>query len=252
MERTDIQTEYGLVILLDVLGIKGIWRDQDPTKILKEWSFITNSWESFVIEYGKKFGLITSFHVFSDTVIMTVTGELEKSFSDFSDMIHAILHISIFEDFPVRGAISLGTFYQSEKMVIGPAIDECSQFYELADSIGIIVAPSYHGFLERMSRDPNRRHDVDFDYIKSDIPIRDRKVLRNSFMVRIKGWTPVAEAITDKNPKIKTLEDLIHYKLEHLTSIEASSKLKNTLELIEKSKPLQKKISGISKKSQNH
>jgi hypothetical protein len=38
----NIEKKYGLVIFLDVLGTKGMWKERDPTEIITDYRYLTS------------------------------------------------------------------------------------------------------------------------------------------------------------------------------------------------------------------
>ncbi len=42
-----------------------------------------------------------------------------------------LFRIAIQHDFLFRGCLSVGTFYRSPNMIIGPAVDEAAEYYNL-------------------------------------------------------------------------------------------------------------------------
>lgn len=82
---------------------------------------------------------------------------------------------AILENFFFRGAISLGKFYQSNRMVIGPAVDEVAEYYKLPNWIGISTSQSASSVLNMSG---NHLSDV---LIRYNIPYKNG-------MMEANGW----------------------------------------------------------------
>ena len=68
--------------------------------------------------------------------------------------------------------------------------------------------------------------------VKTTIPIKNGKNLKNYFFMTIKEDAKIAPASKKLLPGFETFGEIINYKLEHLDSVEAASKLKNTLDIM--------------------
>ena len=51
----------------------------------------------------------------------------------------------------LRGVISIGKFYQSQNLIIGPAVDEAAEWYTNIEWIGVSAAPTAHFILEKLA-----------------------------------------------------------------------------------------------------
>lgn len=143
----------GAIAMLDVLGVKGIWRGgESVVEIIKKWDSIVfdfkaieaslNIHESAKIEPRLQF--------FSDTVIVTYLGKDPTELLSYMSLhltypfCHALLQKIFF-----RGSISIGKFRRSDNMIIGPAIDEAAECYENYNWIGITLSPSARDIIEQ-------------------------------------------------------------------------------------------------------
>lgn len=105
----DYEKVYGIVVFLDALGIKGIWKTSDPAKVLENWVKVYSIFSSNISHLG---GVHLS--SFSDTFIISVRSniQLQNQPWRFVDMvcdsiIPAFLS-SMDYDFFFRGVMSIG------------------------------------------------------------------------------------------------------------------------------------------------
>jgi len=117
----------------------------------------------------------------------------------------------------LRGAMSIGKYYISDKMILGPAADEASMYYEIANWVGVIATPSLESVLLRMEKN----NEVVPLFHKYDIPLHNGKR---------QGWAIdlLARHSTSEGPLI----ELIHNKLEDSDDPTGAEKWKNTLEFL--------------------
>lgn len=149
--ENDYGLVYGAVMFCDFLGWKGLWKNDIEHealknanrlvgKIAKKFEELTN--ESLPL--NKYFPVSTLLSI-SDTIAlmtpMVYNIDKPKLFSLYSKIGKFILENSI-EIFPLRGAFTIGEFNYTNNIMIGPAIDEAASWHELADWIGIILAPT--------------------------------------------------------------------------------------------------------------
>lgn len=151
--------KLGAVTFLDVLGWKGIWQKDKYAlsklkDIVKESSSIAEDYTNQLNEkykklYVNKDTVETEVVSISDTIVLlSIAGD------EFKDAIelHAIICSKIIEyalskGIALRGAISYGEFNESDRIMVGPAIDEAAAWHESTDWIGVILTPSAHFYL---------------------------------------------------------------------------------------------------------
>ena len=66
--------EEGILVLMDRIGTKGIWRTNDPDAVIHHWSVFVNLIKKNIVEELKKKYYDVRFTVFSDTIFITVYG----------------------------------------------------------------------------------------------------------------------------------------------------------------------------------
>lgn len=73
----NLHTETGIVIFLDVLGIKGIWESLLPIEVIKRWDKIIRAFMNILETRPPRGGHL--FRVLSDTIIITIPTKLNDS-----------------------------------------------------------------------------------------------------------------------------------------------------------------------------
>ena len=138
-----LHEENGIVVFLDALGVKGIWRRFRPIDVIKMW----NSVNSFFIHSLKQSHSYLNTHPFfkslSDTIIITIPSKptydiVSKTF----DLLLEPFIQSLKTRMLLRGTISYGTYYLSERLIIGPALDDAAYHHDKLEWIGISLSPS--------------------------------------------------------------------------------------------------------------
>lgn len=149
---------YGLVVFLDALGLKGIWKTRDPEEVLNNWNSVYYLISNSVSRHlnGPKLS------AFSDTFIISLRGHREilktpwRFVEILSEAIIPPLLESMKYEFFFRGVMVFGAFSRSTRMLIGPAVDEAAQYYETANWIGLSLSPSTRWILN------NSRNESDY------------------------------------------------------------------------------------------
>jgi|APSaa5957512535_1039671.scaffolds.fasta_scaffold10398_4 hypothetical protein len=219
---------YGVVILGDVLGTKGIWREKIPGEVIGQWSWLVEKTNDFLnsIFPTTKF----SIRAFSDTLLITSTNfNMDTLIVEIGRFLNAFLKICIVYDFPIRGVFSLGNFVDSEQMIIGPAVDEAADVYEQSNWIGFSATPSAFSLIEKLSNTKKYGKQIHQYFIRYDIPLHGGTDKQN-WAIKI---DPNGKLTGDyeKNSKFKgmTIRDIADYKLQHPTGSESGIKWKNFL-----------------------
>lgn len=162
--RKATKLKNGVVTFLDVLGWKGIWKeDQLAIANLMELINKTKKKSQMIIrklrknenlyvklhERGKKdvFLLREKINVevlsISDTIILTTeSDDINKAIEIHAEICSWLLVEAMKVNLPLRGAISCGNYDNQDHIVIGPAVDEAASWHESTDWIGVILTPS--------------------------------------------------------------------------------------------------------------
>ncbi len=193
------QFQDGVVILIDALGVKGIWRTQDPNRVLDRWSAIVKYFQNIQElkpSEGQDMSIIDEIkpwynvHVsnFSDTFIIIITAKQGKEF-DFEEamVLSGLIALGGFIEalnfnFLLRGAISYGKIFRDEHLCIGPAIDDAASWYEKPNFVGVICTP-HTSFRLQNIKHKDRRQMLEFLFRDAKIPLRDNQTLPNNSML---------------------------------------------------------------------
>ena len=139
----DMHPRRGIVIFLDVLGMKRMWERIEPIKIVNRWNNVIRSFMD-VLQQGS----INSGHFFkvlSDTIIITIPSQLDyhiinKTFELLLNSFVESMKIGML----LRGVISHGTYYLSNQLIIGEAVNDAP---EQTGLLGLLIqrnAPMNH------------------------------------------------------------------------------------------------------------
>jgi hypothetical protein len=129
--------ENGFVILLDVLGIKGIWKRKNPESITRTWKDIIERFDNSIRStFDRHARLIT----LSDTIIITCECNISCINSVFESIMTPFIY-SVEHEFFLRGSISYGITYRSSLLLIGKPIDDAVQCHDQLEWIGIATTP---------------------------------------------------------------------------------------------------------------
>jgi len=167
-----IPEKYGVVILLDALGTKGVWKDNDTDDIIERWNTFTGIFKDLFTKFLKRYKCKVTFTAFSDTIIITVVSpDIEMSLPHIAAALGDPFIMGLVLGIYLRGCISVGKFFGTDTIVIGSAIDEAAQYYELPDWVGISASPSAHILLEKL-KDRKIQY-FDNLFCKYDIPLKN-------------------------------------------------------------------------------
>jgi hypothetical protein len=138
----------GAVALLDILGAKALIGTITPAQFLSGMREIRERVElnKSALEAFSEVPIKLGTAFFSDTLLICVTGTAspEEIINVISThvgaAIHAALHLP--RPFTYRGCICFGQVAMEDAFVIGPAINEAAELYELAEAGIVWLAPS--------------------------------------------------------------------------------------------------------------
>jgi hypothetical protein len=106
--------------------------------------------------------------VLSDTIIITIPTSQSSAIAETFELLIQPFIESLSLRMLLRGVISYGTYYISERLVIGEALDDAAYHHNKIDWIGIALSPSLSG-----KRGINTLVGRSFTYYPS-IPHKDR------------------------------------------------------------------------------
>lgn len=173
--------EKKVVVVLDALGTRGIWLRRQPEVVLNEYCQIIDKVRELKGTIEKNFSIFTGTVkeimdtiIFSDTLILSfnVSDDLQ-TISYVTWVTSNVLLEGLRRNLFFRGAVSIGDIYYKRDypVIVGPAIDEVTDWYEKSDWIGIHAAPSMYYLLEKNSKN-NILNGMDF-FLKYKFPIKD-------------------------------------------------------------------------------
>ena len=222
------EMKNGIIAILDALGIKGMWAREDPETVVKKWDYIIDDFKEFknlnnedVKSTGKS--KVVSF---SDTVIITYVGDEDDELQLLNDMgLHLSLPFcnALLNGIFFRGIINKGKFKQTNRMIIGPAVDEAMAWYDRHDWIGIALAPSASFMLDAFE---NERGKIRW-FTHYDVPFKNG-IDKNTWVL---AWPKFLKDTyelqqTKQNPKSALLNAFHKYPI----GPDSISKYKNTVE----------------------
>lgn len=230
MSESEKIMDYGVIVILDALGSKGIWKSSDIKEVLEIWEIFIQKIEETLLRFTKKEKVDFSINAFSDTIILTFkNAEPKKLLKIGSRAVRYILSLGVPTRIFLRGTISIGKFKQSSKMILGPAIDEAAERYEKDDWIGVSATPSVYSYLVRFKGTQNWFKN--FDFIEYKIPRKGGSV--GGWAVLLDYTFKFDKKHIEKNfPGCKTLLDCVHFQLENSNDPSGAEKWKNTLDFI--------------------
>lgn len=224
---------YGVVILGDILGTKGMWREKISRDVIANWSWLVEkTTESLERRFNKP---NVKVRAFSDTVLITCTGgDTKDTVAKVGAFLKEFISICIVYDFPIRGVFSLGQFVDSEQMIIGPAIDEAASFYEQSNWIGFSATPSTFSIIEKLEKSSRYKTSVKKYFIKYDVPMKNTAPDKQNWAIQIDPdyliTSSSAKNFTKKSDFLDmSIRDIVDYKLEHPSGAESGIKWKNLL-----------------------
>lgn len=174
MEIKSQDTYIGVVAFLDILGTKGVWKN-DPHGHLRN---VTGLYDRFkrLVNYAKMELETTSkklnldaekfsvdFETFSDTIIVSSYSKwlplsdydnhrrLETHLLFSAILLIGIMHYAIDKKIYLRGSLSVGKIYKKDKIFIGPAVDEAACDFEQSNWIGISLTPHAASLIDSSS-----------------------------------------------------------------------------------------------------
>lgn len=227
--RKDQQEKIGIIVLLDALGTKGIWKREKSNEVLERWNQFVDFFEKFVSKYIRD---KVTFNAFSDTIIITIISKKDRTLLDIADLLRFQLIRSLVIGMPLRGCITVGKFYQNGRLIIGDGLDEAAQYFELPQWIGISASPSAHTIIERLKSE--NRYGLEHVFVKFDIPLKG-SIERDGWAI---NWPELSEmfipGLSEEFGKdYYDALQIINEKLENITEIDATLKWRNTLKFYE-------------------
>jgi hypothetical protein len=231
--------EKGVIGIIDILGFKGIWTRESPAEIIKKWNSIIDNLNKNVDTFANltddeediKYEIRT--YSFSDSIIITISTCNYQSLITMCGIMGDIFSIALDLGIFFRGAVSLGDFYSSDNMVIGPAVDDAADWYDKTDWAGIHLTPQASYFIDHAILDGEKKENIKHLITKYEIPLKNGKTLSKNWVV---SW-PAIFLKYDENGKKTSLSDFRKHILEIFSNNPIGSdfekKYSNTIDFFE-------------------
>lgn len=151
------ELRFGAIVFLDALGFKGIWSRQNPISVLQQLKSLRRKGLSLRgrARHGALLndpGLLHHVRCVSDTIMVAVT--LTRSNIPQRYLYRAMLSASLIASNMIddavhgsppllfRGCLAAGLMKVDGDFVIGPAVDEAAELFELSQGAFLWMAPS--------------------------------------------------------------------------------------------------------------
>lgn len=137
----NLQRQNGVVIFLDVLGIKGIWKKRPAINVVNDWKSVIRSFMDSLENNPPNSG--HHLRVLSDTIIIAIPGPLNNSIinNTFDLLLEPFMH-GLEIGMLLRGTISHGEYYLSNELIIGEALDDAAYSHNKLKWIGVSLSPN--------------------------------------------------------------------------------------------------------------
>lgn len=156
----------GIILLLDVLGVKGHSIDES-LGFLEVWHDLITTSHVNTVENATLSGRtiphrVPEYNIFGDTVIImwkcdNVPHDFSSTFMFASEVAANLIRLGVEKGLFLRGAISIGEYVNKSteygKSTIGPAVADSASWYEEADWFGVIATPHCSIQINRMIDD---------------------------------------------------------------------------------------------------
>jgi hypothetical protein len=218
------------VVFLDALGIKGVLAREEPDDIIGPWEHVIASFKESILKNQQTERRIcgdpADYHIiaFSDTIILAAACEDPvASIPLMAEIVCRPFILALMKSIYLRGVISLGKFHGSDRLMIGPAVDEAAEWYTQPDWIGVSAAPSAWFGINRLI---DQGFNISEWFVKYDVPMKSGK--------EEDGWAlawplqmPKETLEKTKNLTARTL--ILNAFASKPVGVAAASKYKNTL-----------------------
>jgi hypothetical protein len=224
--------QEGVVVFLDALGVKGIWARAEPESVLSSWEEVLKRLNDS-IKKSPKLGSVGdkpeslnyNIAAFSDTVIITLkcTDDPAAHVPLVAKIVSDAFFFALVKGIYFRGVIAIGKFFQSNTLVIGPAIDEAAEWYTQPEWMGVSTAPSASFGLSRLE---DQKADISKWFVKYDIPSKGGPQ-KCEWALAWPRDAPKDPSVSEKNLTTRGL--ILDAFANRPISVAAAQKYKNTL-----------------------
>lgn len=231
-KKGEITFTKGIIVLLDVLGIKGKWSAEKTTKISDNWNTLVTTLKDAIKKEFQVEKLEPTFLTFSDTIMIIVkTEDFETVLMGLASSLRRPFVVSMMINLPLRGCITTGDFYHEETLVIGPAIDEAAEYFELPQWVGISASPSTNREIEKIIKNSSAIKD---NFYQCDIPLKN-SIEQNAWALNWaeKSNETIVKTSKSLNNNYADTHNIIDDQLKNAKSLDVALKWRNTLKFYE-------------------
>lgn len=136
---------------LDLMGFSNLVQNGEINDVLDSYENALRKFEEKIAIHD---GSGVSHTWFSDTFLIFSRGESREEFEIVEQITRLFFNSLIFNQIPVRGAITYGDFYsqKTKNLFVGPALIDSYTYGEDQKWVGLILTPSAVNQLETMSK----------------------------------------------------------------------------------------------------
>lgn len=173
MSKETFLLKWGAITFLDFLGWKGIWMNDYKNQVQSHKSEIFNCTSlqtlakliQTIEEIYQNENKEITFISISDTIVLFLPcnnndNDNYNALKCHANVCNKILDLSAETGFALRGAITIGDYSHFKNIIVGPGVDECASWYEKANWLGVIFAPSAQFVIDEQRRKKQNGHDV--------------------------------------------------------------------------------------------
>ncbi len=238
---------HGFVAILDVLGASRM----APSTLYEKIMHMDKKAKEFANKSAEIDGVPTEslwVSTFADTFVFSwpcqpTLFSLEVQFLFFGTYIGWFIKEGIFDELPFRGAISYGELYRPDtNHVLGQAVNEAADMYELGNWIGVILTPDCIKRLKNCWTGSHGDHLI-FNSLISTFPVYkvclklcDKECDKT---LRVVNWTPIdRKGFESDRFSVKFFRELKKENLAQVRKLKDNSqrkywdKYKNTIHFI--------------------
>lgn len=255
---------HGAVVLLDALGSKARWKKisdiHDRLQWFNQWNELIQITESVTEDEFENFKVKVK--SFSDTLLITFShvhtdfgitkSELDKSYDLLciaSSYAGFFSSCALSMGIPFRGGISFGDFLEDNNSIMGDALIDAAEYYELPDWIGISLTPSAYKIihLKKLLNTKIAKNFIDYD-VPLKIGLEKDGVALNMIADYLKTKKTIFEPdslyrkyeVTKKMDFSKSVDTLFRNMMYDTNNIEHTVKIRNTLTFLKHVESLKK------------
>lgn len=226
--------KWGTIVFLDALGTKDI----EPETTLERWTAF-DDWADKFLDAIKTQDRLESWRLediqkiaFSDTFIMAIpqthqASLIQTSLEITGELLTNLMINALDRELYLRGCVTLGYFYSSGNMVIGPAVNEAYKYHCQPQWIGISASPTAQYYLSFRGADPSMFPYEDFipaeGFVRYPVPLKIG-IERDAWAL---NW-PVYD-IKGGQERIIRRRELLRSRWKRASDIDVSLKYRNTI-----------------------